>query len=190
MQSGEHLGGLWTQGVSKINLPDSRPELTHTSLTCAAGAVEANDVIRPRSASHWRLPTSVSCPSTTPRMPLPVRLSMLLASGIFTPRRSAATFTARERGWVENRASAAAAANSSSSPPTRTSTRSSRRFPSVSVPVLSIATTRTFASRSIADPPRKSTPRRAAEATAERIAEGTDNTSAQGDITTRRVMAR
>jgi len=65
-----------------------------------------------------------------------------------------------------------------------------RSSPVVRVPVLSRHTTLTPASFSTAAPPRNKIPWRAPKAMAARTADGMDNTSAQGEETTRRVMAR
>ena len=97
---------------------------------------------------------------------------------------------ARERGWAECLASALAATSNSVSVPRITAIPARLSCPEVSVPVLSSATTLTSAKFSIGAPPRKRMPRRAPAAMAERMPDGTDNTNAQGDATTRSVIAR
>ena len=97
---------------------------------------------------------------------------------------------ARESGWSENRARLNAIRRTSSSVPANASTPTSCRSPAVNVPVLSSATTSTFANASSAAPPRNNTPRRAPNAMADRIADGMLNTSAHGDATTSNVIAR
>ena len=85
---------------------------------------------------------------------------------------------------------AATSRTSAGSTPSNPTVSTTSGRPSVKVPVLSNATTRTAAARSRWTPPLISTPRRAAPASAETIDTGVEMTSAHGHEITSRTSAR
>ncbi len=104
-------------------------------------------------------PISTGRPSTSARTPMPVRLSKPAACGRSRPSSSAAATMARPKGCSDFASTAAICARTCRrSNPSATVRSVSRGAPSVSVPVLSKATTRTSDSACKASPLRNSTP--------------------------------
>jgi hypothetical protein len=135
-------------------------------------------------------------PSTVARTPFPGTAVNPLASGASTDRSAAASTVARAR-WCSERPWTAAASASSRSSVNRSASAASatpasvrRVFPSVSVPVLSNATTSMLAAASTCSPPLNRTPCRPPEAMADSTAAGVEMMTAHGDAATISVIAR
>ena len=94
-------------------------------------------------------------------------------------------------GWVEDSSQLALIASSSSALTLSEAgfTDCTTKFPFVMVPVLSITIALTFFSASMAIPPLKRIPLLEAAPMPEKNARGTDNTSAHGQLMTRKVSA-